>query len=71
MNFLRRLADLRAANTTATKATEALIEQADKDHQVALQMRDRVGKQAGKLQAADRANHYSESLTQSFRGRTA
>lgn len=71
MNFLRRLKELRAVNTSATKANEALLEQAETDHAVALRMRERVGLQAGRLIAADERNHYSESLTKSFRGRPA
>jgi len=71
MNFLRKLSELRAANASATQATEALLEQADLDHITALEMRERTAGLADKLVAADRRNHYSESLTKSFRGRTA
>ena len=71
MNFLRRLAEMRATNTAATKATEKVLQQADKDHEVALEMRDRVTTQAGRLKDHDRRNHYSEGLTYSMRGKPA
>lgn len=71
MKFLKRLAELRAANTTATEATEKVLEQADKDHENALAMDVRVTEQARRLNSADHRNHYSESLTHAFQGRTA
>lgn len=71
MKFLKRLAELRAINTAATETNQAVLQQADKDHEVALAMREKATKQAGQLTATDRRNHYSESLTQSFQGRIA
>lgn len=68
MKFLKRLAELREANTNATKANTAILQQAETDHEVALDMRDRVIEQAGRLSSGDRRNHYSESLTRAFRG---
>jgi hypothetical protein len=71
MKFWKRLAELRDINTNATQNTNALLEQADKDHEAALDLRERVVRQAGTLARGDRRNHYSESLTKAFRGRTA
>lgn len=71
MKFLKRLAQLREANTAAQKNNEQLLKQAGKDHEAALAMHDQVVEQAARLSASDRRNHYSESLTHSFRGRTA
>jgi hypothetical protein len=71
MNFLKKLAELRAANTAATESSRQAIEQADADHEVALRMRERASEQAGRLSAADQRNHYSESLTHSMRGKPA
>jgi hypothetical protein len=71
MTFWKKLAELREANTSATENTNALLKQADKDHEAALDLRERVVRQAGTLARGDRRNHYSESLTKAFRGRTA
>ena len=70
MKFLKRLAELHENNTAATEATEKVLQQADRDHEVALHMRDVVTEQAGRLSGANHRNHYSESLTHAFRGRT-
>jgi hypothetical protein len=71
MKFWRRLAELREANARAARENNEVLQKAETDHETALAMRDVADEQAGKLKSADRRNHYSESLTQSFRGRTA
>lgn len=71
MKFWKRLAELRQINHAATENNQQVLEQAEKDHVVALAMHDKASEQAGKLSATDRRNHYSESLTQSFRGKPA
>jgi hypothetical protein len=71
MNFLKRLAEMREANTAATQSTNRVLEQADKDHETALEMDRRVTEQASRLTSANHRNHYSESLTHAFRGSTA
>lgn len=71
MKFWKRLAELREANAAAARENTKVLKQAETDHETALVMRDLADEQAGKLKSADRRNHYSESLTQSFRGRTA
>lgn len=71
MNFLRRLTELRQVNADAAKANEAILEQAGKDHETALRMREHVSRQTERLVHGDARNHYSESLTKAFRGRTA
>ena len=71
MKFLKRLAELREANTAATESTQKVMQQADVDHENALEMDRRVTEQARRLSSADHRNHYSESLTHAFQGRTA
>lgn len=71
MKFWKKLAELREANTSATEANSALLEKADKDHEAALDLRERSVQQAITLATGDRRNHYSESLTKAFRGRPA
>lgn len=71
MKFLKKLAELRAANEKATETNKVILQAADKDHEAALAMREASAVQASKLRAADRRNHYSESLTQSFQGKPA
>jgi len=71
VKFLKRLAELREANRNAAATNHQILEQADRDHEAALEQRDVVTAQAGQLKKADRRNHYSESLTQSFRGMPA
>lgn len=71
MRFLTRLAELRAINTRATKKNEEILEQATEAHEAAVAMDRRVTEQTRTLTGTDRRNHYSESLTHAFRGKTA
>lgn len=71
MKFWRKLTELRAVNAEAAKVNEEILQQAGRDHETALRMRDHVSRQAERLVTGDSRNHYSESLTKAFRGRTA
>lgn len=50
---------------------ERLGEHAEQDQVTALQRLEQATAQAKRLIGADRRNHYSESLTHAFRGRTS
>jgi hypothetical protein len=70
---LRRTEDQAKADTS-----QALLEETCRTEPEALEMQRqaqellaRAEEQAQRLQAADHRNHYSESLTHAFRGRTA
>jgi phosphate uptake regulator len=79
MKFLfRKLAGLREADRAAIQNSKALLEEAhrtdpavDAEHEEALRRLREATEQANRLKSMDKQNHYSESLTQSFRGRTA
>lgn len=71
MRLFRKFIELREANASAASASQAILEDADRDHAVALAKLEEVTAQANTLSTADRRNHYSESLTHAFRGRTA
>lgn len=78
MKIFKRLQELREADRAATRSSRAVVEEIsrtdshiEKQHEVALARLRESTEQAELLQAADRRNHYSESLTRAFRGRTA
>lgn len=78
MNLFKRLRALREADRAAIENSRALAEEIsrtdpeiDERHETALQRYDESTEQARRLKDADRRNHYSEGLTQSFQGRTA
>ena len=78
MKIFKKLRDLREADRAAIKNSEALLQETirtepevEKGHEVALVRHREATEQARLLKDADRRNHYSESLTKSFRGRTA
>lgn len=74
MNFLKRLtqlAQLSRTNEEATAVNEAAKEAADRDHEHALARLAEATEQADTLSGMNNRNHYSESLTYAFRGRTA
>jgi exonuclease VII small subunit len=78
MKFLNRFRELRDINTKALEANRAILdeanrlgENAEQHKEVALQRLQQATEQAERLGGADRRNHYSESLTHAFRGRTA
>jgi phosphate uptake regulator len=79
MKFLfKKLAGLREADRAAIENSKALLEEThrtdpdvDREHELALKRLKEASEQARRLKAMDAKNHYSESLTKSFRGRTA
>lgn len=71
MSFFKRLSELRKVNEDATAVNESAAAEADRDHQIALARLIQAEAQAAKLSGMDKRNHYSESLTHAFRGRTA
>jgi hypothetical protein len=78
VKFLTRLRALREVNAEATRTSEKVLEQADrsvpeidKSYKQALSRLAEATAQANTLSGMDRRNHYSESLTESFQGRTA
>lgn len=78
MNLFKKLRALREADHAAIQNSKALAEEicrtdeeVDQRHETALQRLEESTEQAARLKDADRRNHYSEGLTQSFRGRTA
>jgi hypothetical protein len=71
MKFLKRLSELRKENDTATAASECVLATADRDHQIALARLAQATEQADTLSDMNTRNHYSQSLTYAFRGRTA
>lgn len=71
MSFFKRLSELRKVNEDAAVVNESAKLDADRDHEIALARLQQATEQANKLSGMDRRNHYSESLTHAFRGRTA
>lgn len=82
MNVFKKLAyifsDHRAEHQAATENSRALLQEAlrsapevDEARREALAKLCTVTEQAKTLKDTDRQNHYSESLTHAFRGRTA
>lgn len=71
MRFFKRLSELRKVNEEKLVVNETAKIEADRDHQLALARLAEATEQANKLTGMDRRNHYSESLTHAFRGRTA
>lgn len=78
MKFFKRLRDLQDVNAAAARKSQAVLEQAnahgaeaEQAQTVALERLEQATEQAKRLNGADHRNHYSESLTHAFRGRTA
>jgi hypothetical protein len=71
MSFFKRLSELRKVNTDAVAINESALKDADREHQIALARLAQATAQADTLTGMDKRNHYSESLTHAFRGRTA
>ena len=71
MNFLKRLTELRKTDEDAVVANESAKQDAERDHQIALARLAQATRQADTLATMNTRNHYSESLTHAFRGRTA
>ena len=78
MKLFKHVRALRAANTAALEVNKAAIAEANRlgknaeaHRQAALDRLEQATEQAKRLGGADRRNHYSESLTHAFRGRTS
>ena len=68
--LMRRLRALRKKEKAAVAVNEALLASALTDQQQAIAALAAADVQAGKLESMDARNHYSESMTYAFRGRT-
>jgi hypothetical protein len=71
MNLFKRFSELRKVNEDALVVNESAKQDADRDHEVALARLAEATEQADRLANMNHRNHYSESLTHAFRGRTA
>lgn len=70
MKLFKRIQSLFEDNVTATEVNAALLEDAERAHLLALEREQQVDEQAKTLRHMNQKNHYSESLTLAFRGRT-
>ncbi len=70
MSFFKRFAELRKTNEDAVVVNESAKQDADREHQIALARLKQATEQADTLAGMNTRNHYSESLTYAFRGRT-
>lgn len=78
MSWFRSIRERRELDREATERSKALLEEMvatepelAQRHDAALEGLIQATEQARKLQAANIRNHYSESLTYAFRGKTA
>lgn len=78
MKLFRRLRELRDINAAAAEASKKVLAQANRHgadaeqkRGIALERLEQATAQAHRLAERDGLNHYSESLTQSFRGSPA
>jgi hypothetical protein len=78
MKLFSKLRELRDINAAHAAQSQKVIEQAsahgaeaEQKQSLALERLEQATAQAKRLNAADQRNHYSESLTQSFRGSPA
>jgi hypothetical protein len=78
MKWFSRIRELRDINAAAAAQSHKVIEEAnahgaeaEQKQGIALERLEAATAQAKRLSAADQRNHYSESLTQSFRGSPA
>jgi hypothetical protein len=78
MKLFSRIRELRDVNAAAAEVSQQVIAQAsahgaeaEQKQGIALERLAQATAQAKRLSAADQRNHYSESLTQSFRGKPA
>lgn len=69
--LLSKLLPQHAANKAALERNRTVLADAERDAETAESIRVQAEQQAAKLRQADHRNHYSESLTHAFRGRTA
>ena len=78
MKLFKKLHVRHTEDQAKADTSQALLEETCRTEPEALEMQRRAQEllaaaeeQAKRLQAADHRNHYSESLTHAFRGRTA
>lgn len=71
MILMKRLRLRRKKEEDAVVTNEAILVDADLHHQEALVALEAADVQAQKLADMDVRNHYSESMTYAFRGKTA
>lgn len=72
MKFLmKKLRSMHEANQQALETNRTILETAERQGETVEAIRAHAEQQAAKLRQADGRNHYSESLTHAFRGRTA
>lgn len=78
MKLFGKLSELRDINAAAARASRVVLAQANRHGaeaaragSLAQERLEQATAQAKRLHAADDRNHYSESLTQSFRGSPA
>lgn len=69
--FFKRIHKLLVENRERLQVNDLKLEAAEREHQIALERDRRAEEQALTLSGMDRRNHYSESLTMAFRGRTS
>jgi hypothetical protein len=72
MKFLmKKLRAMHEENRQALETNKTILEVAIRQGETVEAIRAQAEQQAEKLRQADGRNHYSESLTHAFRGRTA
>ena len=68
--LLGKLLPQHRANKEALERNRTILADAERDAEAVEAIRAQAEQQAAKLRKADTRNHYSESLTHAFRGRT-
>lgn len=78
MSWFWKIRERREADQKAMKHSQALLEEmvttepeAAQSHEDAIRQLNKATEQAKRLRAMNKQNHYSESLTQAFRGNPA
>ncbi|ALY10573.1 hypothetical protein FDH86_gp038 [Arthrobacter phage Tank] len=71
MKLFKRLRDLAEGHHEATRENQRVIKQAEREGEVADALLKQAEAQAESLRDRNHHNHYSERLTESFRGRLA
>jgi hypothetical protein len=69
--LMRKLYAMHAENKEALESNRTVLADAEREAESIEAIRTQAEAQAEKLRHADIRNHYSESLTHAFRGRTA
>lgn len=71
MNLFKRLSELRKTDEDAVAVNESSKLSAARDHEIALARLAQATRQADTLADMNHRNHFGESLTHAFRGKTA